>query len=98
MGDLFIFYTVIAIIFLAIIVLVYCKRKDALLKTALYIVAKVEKEWGSKMGEVKFAEAYSYLKEKFPVLTFFIPQSVLKNIIEEALDNLKNILASKVVE
>ena len=86
---------VILVIAIAIIVLIYINRKDVILKSALYIVAKVEEEWGSDMGKIKFAEAYTYIKSKYPIVTFLLPESVLTKIIEDALVKLKEILASK---
>ena len=86
---------VILVIIIAIIVLIYVNRKDVILKSALYIVAKVEEEWGSDMGKIKFAEAYTYLKAKYPIITFFLPQALMTKIIEDALVKLKEILASK---
>lgn len=86
---------VILVILVAIGVLIYINRKDVILKSALYIVAKVEEEWGSDMGKVKFAEAYTYIKAKYPIVTFLLPESVLKKIIEDALVKLKEILATK---
>ena len=86
---------VILVILVAISVLIYINRKDVILKSALYIVAKVEEEWGSDMGKVKFAEAYTYIKAKYPIVTFLLPESVLKKIIEDALIKLKEILATK---
>lgn len=86
---------VILVIAIAVIVLIYINRKDVLLKSALYIVAKVEEEWGSDMGKIKFAEAYTYIKSKYPIVTFLLPESVLTKIIEDALVKLKEILASK---
>ena len=86
---------VILVIAIAIIVLIYINRKDVLLKSALYVVAKVEEEWGSDMGKIKFAEAYTYIKDKYPIVTFLLPESVLTKIIEDALVKLKEILASK---
>lgn len=86
---------VILVIAIAIIVLIYINRKDVLLKSALYIVAKVEEEWGSDMGKIKFAESYTYIKSKYPIVTFLLPESVLTKIIEDALVKLKEILASK---
>ena len=83
------------VITIALVVMIYINRKDVLLKSALYIVAKVEDEWGSDMGQVKFAEAYTYLKSKYPIITFFLPQIAVTTIIEDALKKLKAILASK---
>jgi hypothetical protein len=87
-----IMFTVVVI---ALMVAIYMNRKDVLLKSALYIVAKVEEEWGSDMGRIKFAEAYTYLKSKYPIITFFLPEVMLSNIIEDALVRLKEILATK---
>ena len=86
---------VILVILVAIGVLIYFNRKDVILKSALYIVAKVEEEWGSDMGKVKFAEAYTYIKTKYPIVTFLLPESVLKKIIEDALVKLTEILTTK---
>ena len=86
---------IILVIVIAIGVLIYINRKDVILKSALYIVAKVEEEWGSDMGKVKFAEAYTYIKAKYPIVTFLLPESVPKKIIEDALVKLKEILATK---
>ena len=86
---------VILVILIAISILIYINRKDVILKSALYIVAKVEEEWGSDMGKIKFAEAYTYIKAKYPIVTFLLPESVLKKIIEDALVKLKEILATK---
>jgi hypothetical protein len=83
------------VVFIALAVTIYMNRKDVLLKSALYIVAKVEDEWGSDMGKIKFAEAYTYLKSKYPIITFFLPEAMLSKMIEDALVRLKEILASK---
>lgn len=86
---------VIVVIAIAVIVTIWTQRKGVLTQSALYIVARVEEEWGSDMGKVKFAEAYEYLKHKYPVITFFIQEQKLKDIIEESLSRLKEILATK---
>lgn len=83
------------VIIVAIGVLFFVNRKDVILKSALYIVAKVEEEWGGNMGQIKFAEAYTYLKSKYPIVTFLLPEKLLTNIIETALVRLKEILATK---
>lgn len=85
----------VAVISVAILVMLFINRKNVILKSALYIVAKVEEEWGTNMGQIKFAEAYTYIKSKYPVITFFLPESLMKQIIEDALVRLKEILAVK---
>lgn len=86
---------VLLVILVAVVILIWKNRKDVLLKSALYIVAKVEEEWGSDTGRIKFAQAYEYVKTKYPIITFFISEQKLTDIIEEALVQLKEILATK---
>lgn len=87
---------VLVVIIAALIVFVVTKRKGLLYKAALYAVSVAEEEWGSKTGRIKFAEVYTYLKTQFPILTMFLPEQKLTDIIENALSELKKILASKV--
>lgn len=86
---------VILVIAIGIVVLIYKDRKEVLIKSALYIVAKVEEEWSSDMGRIKFAEAYSYIRTKHPVITFLLPEKKLEQIIEDALERLNAVLADK---
>lgn len=86
---------VIAIIIIALVVYIYLNKKDLLYKAALYAVSVAEDEWGSDMGRIKFAEVYTYIKKEFPLFTLFFPEAKLKKIIEDALVELKKILASK---
>lgn len=86
---------VIAIIVIALVVYIYLNKKDLLYKAALYAVSVAEDEWGSDMGRIKFAEVYTYIKKEFPLFTLFFPEAKLKKIIEDALVELKKILASK---
>lgn len=87
------FITLIVIV--ALIVYVFLNKKDLLYKAALYAVSVAEDEWGSDMGRIKFAEVYTYIKKEFPLFTLFFPEAKLKKIIEDALVELKKILASK---
>lgn len=89
---------VIAIILIAIIVLFLTNRKDILRKAALYAVARAEDAWGSNTGRIKFAEVYTYLKKTFPIITFFVTEKALSNIIETALTSLKQIIETKQVK
>ena len=87
--------TVIVIFIVGLLGYVFLNKKELLVKAALYAVSVAEEEWGSDMGRVKFAEAYIYLKKQFPLFTLFISEAVLTDIIENALVELKKILASK---
>jgi len=86
---------VIAIIIIALCLLIYNNRKGIISKAALYAVAKAEQAWGSKTGKIKFAEVYAYLKNKYPVVTFFISEKKLSDIIEKALQTLKEVLSER---
>lgn len=86
---------VILIVAIALIVWVVKNRKGLLRKMALYAVSVAEEEWGSKTGQIKFAEVYSTLKLKFPIITLFLTETQMKDLIEDALKELKKILAEK---
>ena len=90
-GAMFLLTVVIAV------VVYFLKYKNEVLeKAALYAVAQAEAEWESGTGRIKFAEAYLYVKKNHPIITFFISESKLSDIIEEALKDLKdNILSTK---
>lgn len=89
---------VIAVIAIALVIYVYFNKKDMLYKAALYAVAKAEEEWGSDTGRIKFAEVYTYIKKEFPLLTLLFTKPQLTVIIESALADLKEILATKVAK
>ena len=87
------YHGAIVLIAIAIIVIILfvLHNKEAVLKQfVLYAVTKVQETWGSDMGKVKFAEAYCMIREKFPVFTIFIKEDFLKQLIENALEDLKN--------
>ena len=86
---------IIGVIVAALVVYIYLNKKGLLYKAALYAVSVAEEEWGSDMGRIKFAEVYMYLKKEFPLFTLFFSEAQLNKIIEDALIELKKILASK---
>lgn len=86
---------VIAVIAIAVVVMVARNRKGLLVKAALYAVSKAEDTWGSNTGRIKFAEAYTYLTKQYPIVTFFFTEEQISQIIEDALTQMKEILASK---
>ena len=86
---------VAVVIIIALLVLVYQNRKDVLQKAALEAVARAQQAWGSNAGKLKFAEVYAYLKTKYPVVTFFISQTQMANLIERALEELKKLIETK---
>lgn len=88
-------FIVCVIIVIAVIVLIHKNSKGLIYKAALYAVTKAEEAWGSKTGKIKFAEVYTYIKAEFPIVTFFFTEKQLTDIIEEALAEMKKILAAK---
>lgn len=89
------FCIVLSITLIALFVYLIRYRRDILKKAALYAVAKAEDYWGSNTGRIKFAEAYLYIKKNYPVITFFVSEKQLNDIIEDALMTLKQIKTSK---
>lgn len=85
----------LAIILIAIIVYVVKKGKKGLYAAALYLVTVAEEEWGSKTGQIKFAEVLSEIKKTYPIISLFIREEKLKQIIEDSLTEMKRILAEK---
>lgn len=95
MDDKYIIAAVIGVIVFAILVYAFYNRKGLLTKAALDAVAKAQQAWGSHAGQLKFAEVYSYLKFKFPIITFFLSEKKLAEIIENSLAKLKEIISEK---
>lgn len=86
---------VMVIILTAVIMMVYKNKKGLLARAALYAVSKAEEAWGSDTGRIKFAEVYTYLNKEYPIITFFFTEAQLSDIIETALADMKQILATK---
>jgi hypothetical protein len=90
-----VFCVVALIILIALIVYLIRYRQDILKKAALYAVARAEEAWGSNTGRIKFAEAYTYIKKNYPIITFFVTEAQLSKLIEDALVSFKEIIATK---
>lgn len=86
---------VFAIILIAVAVYVFKKGKTGLYAAALYLVTVAEDEWGSNTGQIKFAQVLASIKKSYPIISLFIREEKLKQIIEESLTQMKTILASK---
>lgn len=85
----------LVIIAIAVIVYVIKKGKKGLYAAALYLVSVAEEEWGSKTGQIKFAEVLSTIKKTYPIISLFIREDMLKKIIEDSLAEMKRVLAEK---
>ena len=71
------------------------KGKAGLYDAALYLVTVAEDDWGSDTGKIKFAQVLTTIKQMYPVISFFLKEEDIKNTIEDALDEMKRIIASK---
>lgn len=85
---------IIAVIAVAAITMVVVNRKGALKKAALYLVSVAEVTWGSQTGQIKFSQVYAELTAMYPILTLLLPESTIRDMIEEALSILKAELQS----
>ena len=83
------------IIIVAVAVYAFEKGKNGLYAAALYLVSVAEEEWGSKTGQIKFAEVISSIKKTYPIISLFIREEKLEQIIEDSLIEMKRILADK---
>lgn len=60
----------------------------------LYLVIKAEKEFGSKTGKLKFSAVASWVYERLPsIARIFISANDIKQLIEEAVETMKEYLA-----
>lgn len=87
----------VAVLIIIVCVLYYVikKGKIGLYDAALYLVTVAEDEWGSGTGKIKFAQVLTTIKKMYPITTFFLKPDDINNIIEDALDEMKRIIASK---
>lgn len=94
-SDLLALVCLMLIIFLCIVVLYIKNGKSIIWHAALYLVTLAEETFGSKTGQIKFASVMTEIKKTFPVLTLFIRPKVIKEIIENALEVMKEIFKEK---
>lgn len=88
----------LAVILTCVTVYVVMKGKKGIYEAALYLVTVAEEEWGSKTGQIKFAEVISTIKAQHPIFSMILKEETLKKIIEDALAEMKRILAAKEAE
>jgi len=60
----------------------------------LYAVMAAEKELGSGTGAIKLRFVYDMFVTKFPLMVALIPFSTFSEFVDEALDKLKDLLAT----
>lgn len=89
------YIVVFVIILIAVAIYVFKKGKTGLYAAALYLVTVAEDEWGSNTGQIKFAQVLASIKKSYPIISLFIREIELKQIIEDSLTQMKTILATK---
>ena len=89
-------YIILAVIIItALIVNAFIKGKKGIYETALYLVTVAEEEWGSKTGQIKFAQVISTIRMQYPIISIFLREETIKKIIEDALKEMKLIFQKK---
>lgn len=68
------------------------KRLLLIRENILNLVLKAEEQLGSKTGELKLKLVISSFYKKYPIARFIISETKLRNIIEESVTEMKNIL------
>lgn len=72
------------------------KKKDLIREGLLELVIQAEQMYGSKTGKTKFEYVYNILANRFKWLKH-IPMSVVEQMINEALDEMREMLEKKEV-
>ena len=67
---------------------------DQVKEWLLYAVMAAEKEFGSGTGAIKLRFVYDMFVTKFPLLVALVPFSTFSTFVDEALDKLKELLAT----
>lgn len=58
----------------------------------VWAVSQAEKEFGSGTGKLKLAKVYDMFTDKFPFLQAIVPYSTFSNLVDIALDEMKEML------
>ncbi len=90
---------IIAVLILLIIAAVLCfaakgKYRKIAKRILLFLVVSAEKKYGGKTGEIKFAAVADALHDRMPgIVQFLFTENDIANMIEEAVTEMKRILA-----
>ena len=60
----------------------------------LDLTLKAESALGSNTGKAKRAQVYALFKEKCPIITAFMTEAFFDKILDETLEEMRNLLAS----
>lgn len=65
---------------------------EAVKQWLLWAVTQAEAELGTGTGQLKLVMVYDMFAEKFPKLTRVISYATFKTLVDEALENMRNLL------
>ncbi|MTI68987.1 MAG: hypothetical protein FH751_01865 [Firmicutes bacterium] len=88
---------IIVLVFIITLIYLYKKgKKDTVKKIILALVVQAEKNLGSKTGKLKYAFVVERVYDVLPfVVRILIPRKELDNMIEEAVNYLKEYLTGE---
>lgn len=67
-------------------------KSERFRKWLLYTVTEAEREMGDGTGELKLLKAYEEFVKRFPVLSLIVPFKSFKNMVDEALAQMRQML------
>lgn len=88
---------IIALVSIKVYVFLKTPGKEQLNKIQewlVWAVAQAEKELGSGTGQMKIKYVYDLFITKFPAVAIFVPYDTFSNMVEKALDEFKEMIAS----
>lgn len=68
------------------------KQIEKVKEWLLFAVSVAEKELGSKTGQIKLRYVYDLFLKRFPYMSKVIPFKTFSKLVDEALDNLEELL------
>jgi hypothetical protein len=87
----------LVVCFLVIMLLLWKRGKKEIVRKIIYaMVCKAEQVYGSKTGDVKYAEVWSMIYTKLPwIIRFLFSQKELEKLINDGVKLLKSRLENK---
>lgn len=90
-------HIVIVALFVGGVVLFIINQRKNIKEWLLYAVVEAEKSLGAKMGKMKLRQVYDWFISTFPILSKFITFKAFSNLVDFALQEMKEILETNPV-
>lgn len=97
MSEFFTTYCVhilVTLLFLAGFLFFILNGRKNIKEWLLYAVVQAEMVWGAKTGKIKLREVYNDFVKAFPIISKIIPFTAFSALVDLALDEMKEILAT----